>query len=83
MKKLYKFNINGHECFLTQATYHKIADEIHKHNEEIQRINAEKEWELNGWKAVKRARETWENTHNPEDWDFYSDIYKDYYGVRP
>ena len=34
------------------------------------------EWEIATYKAIQRAYEE-------EDWDLYSDLYKDLYGVRP
>lgn len=40
--------------------------------EEIER----EEWEIATRKALERALAN-------EDWDFYSDLYKDLYGVRP
>ena len=43
----------------------------------------EMEWERNGWKAVSEARATWERTQDPQDWDYYSDLYKDLNGFRP
>ena len=79
MKKLYKFNINGHECYLTQATYRKVAIEIQRYNAE----KAEAEWERNSWKIVDKVYQTWKATGDMRDWDYYSDIHKDYYGFRP
>ena len=40
--------------------------------EEIER----EEWEISARKALERALAN-------EDWDLYSDLYKDLYGVRP
>lgn len=34
------------------------------------------EWEIATYKAIQRAYEE-------EDWDLYSDLYKDLYGIRP
>lgn len=40
--------------------------------EEIER----EEWERSTWEAIQRASAN-------EDWDLYSDLYKDLYGIRP
>ena len=56
-------------CYLTPATANKIKAEI-----EAERREAEERMQL--FKALERAAAN-------EDWDFYSDLYKDLYGVRP
>ena len=40
--------------------------------EELQR----EEWERSTWEAIQRASAE-------GDWDLYSDLYKDLYGIRP
>ena len=40
--------------------------------EELQRD----EWERSAWEAIQRA-------YAEGDWDLYSDLYKDLYGIRP
>ncbi len=40
--------------------------------EELQRD----EWERSAWEAIQRAADE-------GDWDLYSDLYKDLYGIRP
>jgi len=40
-------------------------------------------WERETWQELKRLKAEWERTHSVEVWDYYSDLYKDYWGVRP
>lgn len=73
---LHKFIIAGCECWLTERTGKAIVAKM-----EAER-KAERD-EREAWETVKRARETAERTNHPDDWSFYSDVYKDYFGVRP
>ena len=64
--------INGCECYLSEKTIREYEAELR-----------EMEWERDGWKIVREARATWERTQDPQDWDYYSDLFKDLHGVRP
>ena len=45
---------------------------IRKYEKELDEIR----WEKEAYRLLEEA-------YNNEDWDFYSDLYKDLYGVRP
>lgn len=69
---LYKYIILGHEMWLTVKTADTILNEL----QEI-------EDDYNAWKNVQRAYEIACESNDPIAWSIYSDIFKDYYGVRP
>ena len=60
------------EFIVTEKTAAKLQAQI-----------KEQAWEFEGWKEVQAAHATAVRTNHPDDWSFYSDIYKDYYGHRP
>ena len=69
---LYKYILNGHECWLTEKTGEAITRELQ-----------ELEDDYNAWKNVQRAYEIACESNDPIDWSIYSDVFKDYWGVRP
>ncbi len=69
---LYKYVIEGCECWLSEET--------------IETLEAERkaiEDERRAWEDMHRAYEIASRTNDPMDWSIYSDLYKDCYGVRP
>ena len=69
---LYKYILNGHECWLTKKTGEAITRELQ-----------ELEDDYNAWKNVQKAYEIACESNDPIDWSIYSDVFKDYWGVRP
>ena len=41
------------------------------------------EADLEAWNDMQEAYRRARESDDPMDWDIYSDLYKDYYGVRP
>ena len=50
-----------------------------RHYEEIAETKAQREL----YAELRRAREEMLASDSPEAWDYFSDLFKDYYGVRP
>lgn len=69
---LYKYIIAGCECWLSEKTGNRILAVF----EEI----AE---ERRCWENLQKALKIAEETDDPMDWQIYSDLHKDYWGVRP
>ena len=69
---LKKYIIRGTEMWLTKST----ADEILGFYRQL-------EEEHQAWELAQSAYQRWLETNDPMDWDWYSDIFKDYWGVRP
>ncbi len=69
---LYEYVIHGCVCWLSQETIESFEAE-RKALEDEQRA----------FEEVRAARRQAEQTNDPMDWSIYSDLYKDYYGVRP
>ena len=69
---LYKYVIHGCVCWLSQETIKSLEDE-----------RKALEDERKAFEEVCTARKQAEQTNDPMDWSIYSDLYKDYYGVRP
>ena len=69
---LYKYIIEGCECWLTKKTADAILAEI-------ARREAEREEE----DFLRKLHERCLRYNDPADWDFYSDLFKDCYGFRP
>lgn len=69
---LKKYIIRGTEMWLTKSTADEILDFYRKLEEDYQ-----------AWELVQSAYQRWLETNDPMDWDWYSDIFKDYWGVRP
>jgi len=69
---LYEYVIHGCVCWLSQETIESLETE-----------RKALEDERKAWENVRTARKQAEQTNDPMDWSIYSDLYKDYYGVRP
>lgn len=69
---LKKYIINGCECWLTKRTGDRILADFQEIAEERK-----------AWENVQRAYEIAVASNDPIDWSIYSDLHKDYYGVRP
>ena len=69
---LKKYIINGCEMWLTEATATEILDFYRQLEEEHE-----------AWELTQRAYQRWLETNDPADWDWYSDIFKSYWGIRP
>ena len=61
---------------ITLTASEKTIREYEKELAEVQVMLEERRWERQMRKAIEEAYEN-------EMWDFYSDLYKDVYGVRP
>lgn len=61
---------------ITLTASEKTIREYEKELAEVQAMLEERRWERQMRKAIEEAYEN-------EMWDFYSDLYKDVYGVRP
>ena len=69
---LYEYVIHGCVCWFSQETIESLETE-----------RKALEDEHKAWESVRVARQRAEQTNDPMDWSIYSDLYKDYYGVRP
>ena len=61
---------------ITLTASEKTIREYEKELAEVQAMLEKRRWERQMRKAIEEAYEN-------EMWDFYSDLYKDVYGVRP
>ena len=69
---LKKYIILGHEMWLTEKTANGILKELQELEDEHQ-----------AWLNVQRAYQIACESNDPMDWSIYSDVFKDYWGVRP
>lgn len=69
---LYKYVIKGCVCWLSEET-------IKAFEEEQRAIEDER----TAWEEMHKAYNRWCKSGDPMDWDIYSDLHKDCYGVRP
>ena len=69
---LYKYIIRGCECWLTRETGDAIMERLE-----------EQEYKRKMHDALERAYATAKATDDPMAWSFYSDLFKDCFGVRP
>jgi len=69
---LYKYVIRGCECWLSEETIEALE-------EERKAIEDERK----AWEAMRDAYRRACESDDPMDWDIYSDLHKDCYGVRP
>ncbi len=58
--------------FLTEETYN-----------EVQRQIIEEDEDMFFWNQLQEVYRRCVETGDPNSWEVYSDLYKDYYGVRP
>lgn len=68
-------NISGYDCYLSMRTINKMKADARREQEQAERKAREYAEFMRQMEMLDRARET--------DWDFYSDLYKDIYGIRP
>lgn len=69
--------------FLTKKTYDEIQKKFREEEEERQRILKEEEEDRFFWNQLREVRRKCLETNDPMLWSIYSDLHKDYYGVRP
>jgi hypothetical protein len=69
---LYKYIVNGCECWLSKKTINRL-----------ERERKAIEDERRAYEQMHRAYEVACRTNDPIDWSIYSDLYKDCFGVRP
>ena len=69
---LYEYVIRGCVCYLSEETIEVLEEERRAIEDERR-----------AWEDMQRAYEIACKSNDPMDWDIYSDLFKDCYGVRP